>query len=385
MASFNSENLVLYRQCILPPEEEGSFVDPALFVKKKPPGLVLHHTTPQKREFRVTELGAKFLGVPRSLSHLFSQRLLSAKQLREDRAGVNQSVKIKASVTSDKGLFKPLSGVACGGAERGLPKESHMDREVAGYVIAQHFHMGYPEQDPLIGVPPTCKMACKMDDAPQEGSLQLYIRGAQNLHKIDDLQGKLNSLPKEVLQRLFFFDLLTCNTDRNRGNLMLKQTGQDLSLILVDHSLILPNDFACSAFFTWLHWNVSGLREPFSVAIVQMILETNYEILAEKILEEMPGFSIEALASLRYSLEALKLGVEADLTPHQLASLFVSTVPNLGSPMNLINTYDKAHFLDHLRGAVEIIRREPLQDAEVLSEKLSLHFYESVFRQVIFW
>lgn len=57
---------------------------------------------------------------------------------------------------------------------------------------------------------------------------------------------------KPLLPKIIYIDLVIANSDRNRGNLLIKRTmGHVTDLIPIDHGYVLPDNFASGAKFCW--------------------------------------------------------------------------------------------------------------------------------------
>lgn len=140
----------------------------------------------------------------------------------------------------------------------------------------------------------------------------------------EDLPKLLADVAKKNPHQIMFltlFDLMVCNRDRNRGNLLIDPTAH--SLYMIDHGCILADNFMSSAVFVWMTWeHIDAIFTPYDETALRAIHQIQFADFKGDILKAMPHFSQEALVTFELSILALKIGAAVGLTPFEIGAFF---------------------------------------------------------------
>jgi len=186
-----------------------------------------------------------------------------------------------------------------------LPSGGGAQREVAAYVIDKG-RAGVPETTMLTNLRHSHWSAGKT------GSLQKYIP-----HKTvaADMGSSLFSV--ENVHNIGILDIRLLNLDRNGENILVVDEGtQDLRLVPIDHSYILPPRIM-SPVFEWQFWKQS--KVPFSEETLKFITSIDMEEDAKAL--RSVGLSEECIRTMRVTTTLLKRGACHQLNLFQIASL----------------------------------------------------------------
>ena len=155
-----------------------------------------------------------------------------------------------------------------------------------------------------------------LEQGSASGSVQEFKNGKtfKSLSP-EETDALLKTASLKEFHDLFFMDLLTGNTDRHSGNLLVE--GNKFNKI--DHGCCLTASLANPENYCWLKWNVKALHTPFDSSLVSHF---DWEKDAREIQEAFPGFSAEALRILNLRMHLLQKGTLAGLTPFELAQFF---------------------------------------------------------------
>jgi len=178
------------------------------------------------------------------------------------------------------------------------------------------------------------------------GSFQKFVKSDGDTEDIS--HSLLKRFPIQEVHKICVLDIRLCNTDRHGGNILYKEIEDDdgirgISLIPIDHGYTIPSNLA-EAFFTWLIWPQA--KVPFDERTKQYIRDINVE-LDVHLLQEKFGRTLDNrhFRTLRICTLLLKMGAEANLTPHQIGELMSRT--NLKEPCMLEKLVDEALELAH--------------------------------------
>jgi len=145
-------------------------------------------------------------------------------------------------------------------------------------------------------VPETKLLNVSLNGEYKFGSLQEYIN---NDGTMDDFGSSLFTI--EDVQRLAQFDIRTLNMDRNLGNMLVVDLGDEKRLVPIDHSYILPERLD-GARFDWKYW--SQADKPVLMSVKEYVRRIDVEM--EVSLLEMIGLSREAIDNFKIASLFLK-------------------------------------------------------------------------------
>jgi hypothetical protein len=178
-------------------------------------------------------------------------------------------------------------------------------RETAAYLLDRGW----------AGVPPTTMLEIRhpsFGPGCKVGSVQEWIHNSEAAGSFGP-----SIFSTADVHRIGILDVRTLNTDRHDGNmLVVKQEGERVKLIPIDHGFVLPAEPG-EAFFDWLNWPQT--REPFSPDELEYIARIDLDADA-KMLRKL-GLSDESLASYRMATTLLKMAGAAGLTLHDVAEM----------------------------------------------------------------
>ena len=267
-------------------------------------------------------------------------------------AGINQSFYLVDGKTSKKvAIFKSqVAELGCATRSRlGIRQGELCLTEAAAMEIAQN-----AEGKKLLSFPPTIllKVMGKIPDVRhhQDESEKLkFEKSEENL--VGSFQKYVEINPSTIMdlekihpsgvEKIALFDLLSLNTDRNRNNYLISDTGE---LIPIDHGCCFPGGFQDSCSFIWLEHPAVDL--PLS----QELLDYARSLNAKQIIEDMksyfsqphlaslaefqkvsyptdkdPKFIEKRLKSLYFAIRVVQTGLERGLNLKQLGLLFSYT------------------------------------------------------------
>ena len=157
---------------------------------------------------------------------------------------------------------------------------------------------------------PQAVAPAEVDDA--SGIVVSYIPEAIHLNSMKEEE--IAKIPVEEIQRLAILDISLCNTDRNRGNLLVSRG----KLYFIDNGLILPRGFESSANFCWTAFPQSA--EKFTESAMKQIADLDFEKDCKFIQARMhPNYPVHSLETMHICYNLLKWGAEDGLTPRQIA------------------------------------------------------------------
>jgi len=158
-------------------------------------------------------------------------------------------------------------------------------------------------------VPETKLLNVSLNGEYKFGSLQEYIN---NDGTMDDFGSSLFTI--EDVQRLAQFDIRTLNMDRNLGNMLVVDLGDEKRLVPIDHSYILPERLD-GARFDWKYW--SQADKPVLMSVKEYVRRIDVEM--EVSLLEMIGLSREAIDNFKIASLFLKKACEMNWSFRRMA------------------------------------------------------------------
>jgi hypothetical protein len=235
-----------------------------------------------------------------------------------------------------------------------LPEESPMMERV-GYLLGKRCHVpetiftrlasdAFASNDGI----QFCNEGALQRTIEKTGSLQKFIPNGKPARDFSaaELSQMLKKIDQTQLQRLAFLDILSFNTDRNRGNLLFDE--KKGLLIPIDHGCIAPRHFGARASsLCWMDWE--ELNAPFNPKLLR---EINWEASREEIVGEFPNFPQGSLATLEVCHHLLKSGIALEFSPRELGcflSLYRSFFTDCTPLKHLYNlTGDKTKMMQQL-------------------------------------
>lgn len=208
----------------------------------------------------------KYTSMPEELV-LESGDKSSSKELG---GGVNETVFVELK-DNGSGVFKPKDGQM-------FPYRDYYKRERAAYLVDRF--LGFDM------VPPT---VVRMIDG-RIGSFQQFIRDARMGSELQEVEHSL--LPDKDKVKLFLFDFLISNIDRNGNNFLIK----DNRIYAIDHGLSFGrNIYPLGSYYGYDYNN----KPEIPSGVIEKIRKLNFEpevksILRDLLLELLPESEVEA-------------------------------------------------------------------------------------------
>jgi hypothetical protein len=176
-------------------------------------------------------------------------------------------------------------------------------------LLAQAF-----DKDHFAGVPPVIEVYI-----PKKGNVILQKWVPNSLMATEYKQIHLKAYDKwpnvlEELHHIRAFDIRIGNSDRNRGNLLVKKCGETFHVIPIDHDLLMhyiPND---------VNWESLYLNVPFSDITQKKIRSINLKK-DEAIMRQL-SYNSDEVRSMKIRSTLLKMAVEHNLSLKQVDMLF---------------------------------------------------------------
>lgn len=152
-----------------------------------------------------------------------------------------------------------------------------------------------------------------------QGMLQEFVPGAKNFNQLSNEERSqlIAAYPLRNFQKMAIMDLQFLNTDRNRGNLLHSQQGNNHMIHCIDHALILPRGFESQGVFYWATWAMA--HRAFTTESLAEIAGLNFQQDAAAILAKFPAYSLESIETMDFCYHLLKEGAQRGLTPFQLS------------------------------------------------------------------
>jgi hypothetical protein len=201
-------------------------------------------------------------------------------------------------------------------------------------------------------VPETKLLDVCLNGENKFGSLQEYII---NNGTMDDFGSSLFTI--EDVQRLAQFDIRTLNMDRNLGNMLVVDSGDEKKLIPIDHSYILPEKLD-GAIFDWMYWGQAD--KPVLQSVKEYVRRIDVEM--EVSLLEMIGVSREAVENFKIASLFLKKACEMNWSFRRMAQFVCKIKEDEKTKLELIVGKVKLvssdqqsfwyHFMDELNTSI---------------------------------
>lgn len=242
----------------------------------------------------------------------------SLERMHVDKGGVNGVYLLKDKDGENTAVFKPAEAE---GDKRpgddgqlrikwGLRHGDTPMHECAAYYLGSKYR---------ISLPATAFLSLEsqqFETGEGNGSVQEFKKGI-SIKTIP--QAELNRIVANMslsdLHELYMMDLLTGNTDRHKGNLLLDGN----QFVKIDHGCCLAASLANEENYCWLKWDVPALHTPFDLS---QFGRFNWVEDVAQIQKVFPNFSSEALAILRLRMHLIQEGTKKGLTPLELAQFF---------------------------------------------------------------
>jgi len=233
-------------------------------------------------------------------------------------------------------------------------------REVAAYKLDRG----------LAGVPCTVLVDIRhprWGEAVTTGSVQKWIHDTESGADVGS-----SSVSADNVHRIGVLDLVTLNTDRHDGNLLVRRgESDDASLIPIDHGFALPSTLG-EAYFAWQHWPQA--KKPFSPALLEAIAAIDVVHNAEQL--RLLGFSALEMRNMRLSTLFLQRAAARGWTLHDIANFVCRAQPETVSPLELLvadakgQALESGNFWEHfVRLSSEAVSREPSPKSSPLSSR----------------
>lgn len=199
------------------------------------------------------------------------------------------------------------------GLRRGTKVGEGAKREVAAYLL---------DRDHFCGVPATTLV--KFGNG-KVGSLQQFVLSESDCENM----GSSLFTVKEV-HKICLIDIRLANTDRNGGNILVREVEEGYELIPIDHGYCLPSSFMdCS--FEWAYWPQAKIPfDAHSCAYIDSI-EVNRDL--ELLQQNGVGLRPECARVYRISVLLLKKCSRMALSPYEISKVMCRDTPTSQSPL----------------------------------------------------
>uniref|UniRef100_A0A7S3XGP1 1-phosphatidylinositol 4-kinase n=1 Tax=Picocystis salinarum TaxID=88271 RepID=A0A7S3XGP1_9CHLO len=199
------------------------------------------------------------------------------------------------------------------GLRRGTKVGEGAKREVAAFLL---------DKNHFSSVPATTLV--KFGDG-KVGSLQQFVLSESDC---ENMGPSLFSV-KEV-HKICLLDIRLANTDRNGGNILVKESPNGYDLIPIDHGYCLPSSFMdCS--FEWAYWPQA--KVPFDAATCTYINSIDVEEDLTLLKQNGVGLRPECERVYRISVSLLQKASKALLSPHEISKVMCRDTPTSQSPL----------------------------------------------------
>ena len=199
------------------------------------------------------------------------------------------------------------------GLRRGTKVGEGAKREVAAFLL---------DKNHFSGVPATTLV--KFGDG-KVGSLQQFVLSESDC---ENMGPSLFSV-KEV-HKICLLDIRLANTDRNGGNILVKEMPDGYELIPIDHGYCLPSSFMdCS--FEWAYWPQA--KVPFDAATCTYINSIDVEEDLALLKRNGVGLRPECERVYRISVSLLQKASKALLSPYEISKVMCRDSPTSQSPL----------------------------------------------------
>lgn len=199
------------------------------------------------------------------------------------------------------------------GLRRGTKVGEGAKREVAAFLL---------DKDHFSGVPATTLV--KFGDG-KVGSLQQFVLSESDC---ENMGPSLFSV-KQV-HKICLLDIRLANTDRNGGNILVKEAPGGYDLIPIDHGYCLPSSFMdCS--FEWAYWPQA--KVPFDAATCSYISSIDVEEDLALLRQNGVGLRPECERVYRISVLLLRKGSMSMLSPYEISKVMCRDTPTSQSPL----------------------------------------------------
>jgi len=216
------------------------------------------------------------------------------------------------------------------GMRKGTVVGEGATREVAAYIL---------DHDSFSGVPPTTfahieggKDRSDEQVLPKRGSLQQYVACAGDCEEMGTA-----GFDVEEVHKISVLDLRMANTDRNGGNILVRERGLDedptrgkYELVPIDHGYTLPHTLQ-DVSFEWEFWHQASV--PYSRTSLMYIERLDAEADLHKLAASGIDLPAECRLNFKVCTMLLKKGASAGLPPAAIAS--VVTRKNVNQMSNL--------------------------------------------------
>jgi len=220
------------------------------------------------------------------------------------------------AINNPRGLFGPTS--ACEGLRKGTVVGEGAIREVAAYLL---------DHDNFSGVPPTTfahidggRDGSDETVAPKKGSLQQYVHCSGDCEEMGTA-----AFHVEEVHKIAVLDIRMANTDRNGGNILVRERGPEephargkYELVPIDHGYTLPHTLQ-DVSFEWEFWHQAN--EPFGEATLAYIAALDAEADLLKLAASGIDLPVECRLNCKVCTMLLKKGAAAGLAPAAIASV----------------------------------------------------------------
>jgi hypothetical protein len=274
------------------------------------------------------------------------------------------------AVNNPRGHIGPTA--ACEGLRKGTVVGEGAIREVAAYLL---------DHDNFSGVPPTTfahidggKDGSDEKVEPKRGSLQQYVQCVGDCEEMGTA-----SFNVEEVHKITVLDIRMANTDRNGGNILVREREPDEShpngkyeLVPIDHGYTLPHTLQ-DVSFEWEFWHQASM--PFSESTLKYIAALDAE--ADLLKLAASGIDLPAECRLNFIVctMLLKKGASAGLSPASIASVLtrkhtqqMSSIENiLATAENVVGRGREEAFLEEVELLLEEYFKGLLEE-ELLDE-----------------
>jgi len=189
-----------------------------------------------------------------------------------------------------------------------LPPGGGAVREVAAYLLDRN-HASVPETYMIDGIMDKSLFHSGGTLTYKSGSLQKYV---ENIGDASTM-GYSRFLVDDV-HRIGILDIRLFNLDRSSENILVQKRNNQLRLIPIDHSYILPDKLS-NAWFDWLYWPQAKVNfsEENLAYIARLNIEEDVQILRSL------GFAEKNIQTLQITTLFLKSAAAAGLTLFEIA------------------------------------------------------------------
>jgi len=256
--------------------------------------------------------------------------------------GVNGTYFLKDENGDNILVFKPLDEEGNGSPKKenhirksnvlpsaGIKEGEAAIREVAAFLL---------DREGFYGVPRTHMATINHHFKDSKtGSLQEFI---ESNGSTEDFGNRI--FPVRQVHKIGILDIQILNIDRHAGNILVKQTPNNIELVPIDHGFSLPHNLEVP-WFEWMNWPQAKI--PFDDETKSYINRIDIE--EDALLLQKLGIRSECIKTMKITTKLLKKAVTYEKTLYDIGSIICRDITRPDEPSTLEILCEKAQRMEN--------------------------------------